>query len=266
MYQFDDVGSTLFSFPPNLQTRESDCFGYAFDRQIGKLHQLAKQITVWSALDQVDPKYYDFLAMTIQAPYYKSEYSNDQKLGLIKSALLTRRYAGTIKAIEELLSHTLTDSIFVPWYEYGGKPFCFKVMADGDDDIDNKNTREFVRMISTVKSARSHLDSIEIKSIVDNSGLNNMRVVKALFFARMPFYPLILYDGTARYDGAERYDAKRRYKLGVGLKLHSGIAASKETVGNLVVETRRNVKYYNGEIRYDGTTKYDAMDRRDEIE
>lgn len=265
MYLFDDVGSTFLSLPPNLQTTDSDCLGYALDRQIKRMHKLAKQITVWSDLDNVDPKYYDSLAMTIQAPYYKSEYINKQKLGLIKSALLTRRNAGTIKAIEELLSHTLSAASFIPWYEYGGEPYFFRVTADSDE-IDDGSMGEFIRKISAVKSARSIFDGIVIRSNIDNSMLNGIRLERVCSWVKMPFYPFRAYDGAVRYDGSSRYDAKRNYKLGVTLKLRYEIEAPKETIGHLEVETRRNIQYYNGKKKYDGTTKYNAMIRRDEIE
>ncbi len=265
MYQLDDVGSTFLSLPPNLQTTENDCFGYVLDRQMERMHKLARSITVWSDLDNVDPKYYDSLAMTIRAPYYKSEYSNKQKLGLIKSALLTRRNAGTMKAIEELLSHTLTGASFIPWYEYGGKPYCFKVIADADEANEN-NMEEFIRMISAVKSARSCMDSIGMKAEIDNSILYDMWVGRICFYIKMPFYPYIPYDGTIRYDGSARYDAKREYKAGMKLGLHCEIITPEEKLEGMKVESRRNVQYYNGKLRYNGTTKYNAMIRRDEIE
>lgn len=266
MYQFDNVGSTFLSLPPNLQTTENECFGYALDRQMKRMHKLARSITVWSDLDNVDPKYYDSLAMTIRAPYYKSEYSNRQKLGLIKSALLTRRNAGTMKAIEELLSHTLTGASFMPWYEYGGRPYCFKVIANADEANEN-NMEEFIRMISAVKSARSCMESIGMQADIDNSGLNDICVDRICFFyIKMPFYPYISYDGTMRYDGSARYDAKREYKACLRLGLHCEIAIPEEKLEGMKVESRRNVQYYNGKLRYNGTTKYNAMIRRDKIE
>lgn len=259
MYRLDDAGSTFLSLPPNLQTTENECFGYALDRQIARMYKLAKQITVWSDLDHVDPKYYDYLAMTIRAPYYKSEYDNNQKLGLIKSALLTRRNAGTIKAIEELMSHTLTGASFIPWYEYGGKPYSFKVVADADE-VNDDNMGEFVRMISAIKSARSIMEGIGMKSDIDNSMLYDMRLNRVCFFMRTPFY------STWERDGAVCHGTKRKYRLGVGLDLHLEIKCSKEEISDMAVESRRNVQYYNGKKLYNGTTKYNAMIRRDEIE
>lgn len=180
MYQFDDVGSTFLSLPPNLQTTENDCFSYALDRQMAKMHKLAKQITVWSNLDNVDPKYYDYLAVTIRAPYYKSEYSNELKLRLIKSALLTRRYAGTMKAIEELLSHTFPDAIFVPWYKYDGKPYHFKIAIEKEPTEDGKEL--FEAMLQRAKAARSIIDSVEIVRVVKSTlyiglGMQPQRII-----------------------------------------------------------------------------------------
>lgn len=165
MYKFDDEGSTFLSLPPNLQTIENDCFAYALDRQMAKIHKLAKQITVWSNLDNVDPKYYDFLAMTIRAPYYKSEYSNILKLRLIKSALLTRMYAGTIGAIEELLSHTFPNATFVPWYEYDGKPYHFKITIR--DGLTEGAQKLFEEMLQRTKAARSIIEAINVIHRID---------------------------------------------------------------------------------------------------
>lgn len=164
MYQFDDVGSTFLSLPPNLQTIENDCFGYALDRQMEKMHKLAKQITVWGDLDHVAPKYYDFLAMTIRAPYYKSEYSNGMKLKLIKSALVTRRYAGTMRAVNELLSHTFPGATFIPWHEYGGEPYHFKINIKEESTDEGKEL--FEAMLQRAKAARSIIDSVELSKVI----------------------------------------------------------------------------------------------------
>ncbi len=160
MYQFDDIGSTFLSLPPNLQGTESECFGYALDRQLKKFHELANRVTVWSDLDNVNPKYYDNLAMTIRAPYYKSEYTDEQKLALIKSALRTRRFAGTKKAIEELLQHTFEDSEFISWQDYGGEPYHFKIVLS--DEPTEEGKKLFNTMLKRVKAARSIIDEVEI--------------------------------------------------------------------------------------------------------
>lgn len=160
MYNFDDVGSMYVSLPPNLQNTENECFSYAFDRQIKRLHGLANKLTIWSDLDNVDPRYYDHMAIAIRAPYYKSEYTNKQKLKLIKASLEARRYAGTIKTMDELLNHSILHARFVPWYEYGGKPYHFKIETSYDPGKESRVL--FKNMLQRVKAARSIIDGVEI--------------------------------------------------------------------------------------------------------
>lgn len=160
MFKFDEVGSTYMSLPPNLQTIENDCFGYALDKQIKKLHGLAKNLTIWSDIENADKKYYDYMALCIKAPYYRSEYTEKTKQDLLKTAISMHRYAGTRRAIDELLKLIFEKACFIPWYEYDGKPYHFN--AKVFDILTEDTATVFVNVIKEVKAARSLLDNISI--------------------------------------------------------------------------------------------------------
>lgn len=160
MYNIDDIGSTYASLPPSLQTGENECFAYALDRQIVKLNKLIQKLDVWGNLDQVDPKYYDALAVCVQVPYYRSDYSDDMKLLLIKSAPMFYRYAGTQKAVEKMLEILFEQAQFIPWHEYGGKPYHFKFRIC--DSLTEEVITIFKKVLRRVKALRSVIDEIEI--------------------------------------------------------------------------------------------------------
>lgn len=160
MFQFDDIGSTYSSLPPNLQDIANECFGYALDRQMKKFHRLANQLTVWSDLDHVDSKYYDYIALCIKAPYYKSGYPDDMKLQLIKTAIEMHRYAGTQRAVDKLLELIFEKAYFQPWYEYGGEPYHFRPKVY--DVLTQDAIEEFVDIVKKVKAARSIMDGLAI--------------------------------------------------------------------------------------------------------
>ena len=160
MYKIDDIGGMYKSLPPNLQDVESECFAYAMDRQMQRFVFLAKSLTMWSNLDHVDPKYYDHMAMCIRAPYYRSEYDDEKKLGLIKTAIESRRYAGSERAINQLIHTIFEDAIFIPWYKYGGKPYQFRVKVY--DILTEDATTMLTEIMQKVKAARSSLGEIEI--------------------------------------------------------------------------------------------------------
>lgn len=170
MYKIDDIGSMYRSLPPNMQDIDSQCFAYAVDRQMKQFVALAKALTIWSDLDHVDPKYYDHMAMCIRASYYKSEYDNEKKLGLIKTAIEAHRYAGSERAINQLIHTIFEDATFIPWHEYGGKPYHFRVKVY--DILTGDAAALFAEVIQKVKAARSILDGIEISRRI--CGLVNM--------------------------------------------------------------------------------------------
>ncbi|HBA70238.1 MAG TPA: hypothetical protein DCZ40_12910, partial [Lachnospiraceae bacterium] len=117
-----EQGVTYLSFPPNFQTAENKAMGYVVDRQMKKLLAMVRKISVWSDLDKVEPRYFDFLAASLRAPYYSSEYDDDIRLGILKRTLQTYMFSGTVLAEEELLKNIFADAEFIPWYQYGGKP------------------------------------------------------------------------------------------------------------------------------------------------
>ena len=124
---------------------------------------MLQSLIVWSDLERVRPQHYDYVAACIRALYYRSDLTDDQKLTAIKSAMLTYRYAGSMRAIEELLNNVFSEAEFIPWYEYGGKPYHFKVKTN--ETLTEDNTAYFLNMVRKVKSARDQVEIIEITRI-----------------------------------------------------------------------------------------------------
>lgn len=156
MYKIGDEGGLYRSLPPNmiLDKKKLRAFCLAFDRKMGKLSEMMNKLIVWGDVDNVDPKYYDALASCLDAPYYRADYDNAKKLDIIKSAVMKRRYAGTKKAMKQLVKTIYDNGKFEPWYEYGGKPYHFKITAN--------SLATYVQMsIKDTKAARSVLDYVE---------------------------------------------------------------------------------------------------------
>lgn len=161
LFNLGDIGGSFASLPPNLQTVENKAFYYAFDKQMAKILKLSKKPTVWTNIRMEIAKYFDYMALCIPAPYYLSEYTDEQKLNLLKSAMATNTYSGTMQAVEEILQSVYDIGSFVPWYEYGGEPYHFKIQVDVS--LDHANLHTFTSMLKKVKAARSLIDAIEIK-------------------------------------------------------------------------------------------------------
>lgn len=265
MYKYDDVGSTFLSLPPNLQTTENECFGYALDRQMQKMNKLAHQLSVWGDLDNTDPKYYDYMAMTIGAPYYKSEYTDAQKLGIIKSAPMKRRYAGTIKAIEELLKNTISSASFEPWYEYGGEPYHFKVSTGEIPEKDIKAV--FSAMLKRIKAARTIFDFIEIFcDPVEMTEKETVTVDRMKLRIDMPTYgaDTVHLNGDYGLDGWFTLDGTTGAEF-TAKDRHRADMKEKETVEVEPVEVYKDYWCLDGSEELDGSRTLDADAWKEEL-
>lgn len=167
MKKLGETRASYLTLPPNLQNHSTEAMAYAIDRQFAKLLPLAKAITVWSDLDNVDPKYYDYLALCIHVQAYKTDYTNAQKLNLLKNGLNEYFLGGTRKALDDLLIALLDTGEFQPWYQYGGNPYHFKIITDDTQTADLE--AKFLKMLKDVKSARSILDAVELARVSDNT-------------------------------------------------------------------------------------------------
>lgn len=153
-----DLEATYLSLPPNLQTEEKYALSAAVDRQMKKMLGICNMMQVWTDLDRVDPKYYGTIAACIKAPYYDSSFDEKTKLAIIKGTLGMYRLAGSKAAIMQLILNIFGIGTFESWYEYGGKPYHFRITTDAEltPDILSK----FADILKKVKRARSVLDAV----------------------------------------------------------------------------------------------------------
>lgn len=151
--------------------------------------------------------------------------------------------------------------------EYGfvpPHPNTFKVYFLGEDSLDSRQVFKILNQLKQSHTTYIINDRVMLKVYKEN--LEKVVLRGICFRVSMPFFPFRSYSGTTRYDGSTRYDAKRRYRLGVGMRLHLEAREPEERIDNVAVETCRNVQYYNGKRRYDGSTRYNALLRKEVVE
>nr|WP_279311397.1 phage tail protein [Roseburia faecis] len=154
------------SLPPNLQNKDTRSLSVAFAKQMKKYLAYADRLNVWGNIDHLEPEHYDVFAACIAAPYYRSDFPDDKKLKLIKQNYSVRRSAGTQTAIDALLENVFDDARYIPWYEYGGKPYHFKVLLF--DVLKENNIELMSNAMKKVKAARSIMDAVDIGRIATN--------------------------------------------------------------------------------------------------
>lgn len=212
-----DTGVTYLTLPPNLQTDGDNALGYAVDRQLKKLMDAAGNIAVWTDTRNTDAGYYDYMAASVRAPYYTSRYDEIIRLGILESTFQVYMFAGTRKGVEELVSRVFSgEAVFVPWYEYNGEPYHFRISVHSSPVKDTHN--KFKEILRRVKSARSVLDVVEyIISFIIHMP-EEMDVTKIHLHTQLNFWGCDILNGTRLLDGSVLVDAKKRYNLVLGIK------------------------------------------------
>ena len=88
--------------------------------------------------------------------------SENEKRNLIKSSIKMHRYKGTKYAIEEIFKTLNIVGNVEEWFNYGGKPYYFKVILQIFNRSINEETEEKLRaLINEYKNERSWLEQIE---------------------------------------------------------------------------------------------------------
>lgn len=88
--------------------------------------------------------------------------SESEKRNLIKSAIKMHRYKGTKYAIEEIFYTLNIVGNVKEWFNYGGKPYYFKVILQIFNRSINEETETKLRaLIDEYKNERSWLEQIE---------------------------------------------------------------------------------------------------------
>ncbi len=148
---------------------------------------------------------------------------------------------------------------FFPQY-----PNVFKVFFLGEKTLNTKFASELLNQMKQSHTVFIINDRVVLGMLKDD--LEKLVLKNIRLKISVPFYPVITYDETIYYDGSSRYDAMRKYKLGMRMRLYLEMGCPDENIINMSIETRRNVQYYNAEKRYDGSSRYDAMLRKDVIQ
>ncbi|EKM9865278.1 phage tail protein I [Campylobacter coli] len=112
---------------------------------------------------------------------------------LISKALLLDRYNGTTWAIKEALSAVFPTAVVKEWFNYGGKPYFFKVKVSTTNvSFDERTLNTLERLIKEFKNVRSVLEAIEIEIESKNDSFNASAELSGEAIEILPFQTTFL--------------------------------------------------------------------------
>ncbi len=159
-------GELVDMLPSQMSTQiQQQCISYALKRGIQLIIERANMTRTQAVIDSLPEQILDVLAVELRTPYYREDMDVETKRSIIKRTMLWHLNAGTPSAVQELISIVFGSGEVEEWFEYGDKPYFFKIKTDAIFTLQMNDF--FTTMLSRVKNTRSHLRMIEIKRNVN---------------------------------------------------------------------------------------------------
>lgn len=153
----------LLDFLPSSLKNNTDmiCLSYALKKAVERLLVFERSAMVYNFIDELPEQVLDALACDLHVDWYNYSYSIDIKRAVIKNSIKIYQKMGTKYAVETALRDIYKGAEATEWFEYGGKPYHFKIDVDISREGMTENTgSEIAEKVNFYKNLRSHCDGI----------------------------------------------------------------------------------------------------------
>ncbi|WP_265822494.1 phage tail protein I [Geovibrio ferrireducens] len=144
----------------------------ALDSQISAFVQEINRLMIYPSIDTQPHDVLNILAWQFNLTSFDGWNTSmpiEQKREFIKNALELHRYKGTRWAVEKALEIIGHNTELYEWFEYSGEPYHFRVIVDSESAVlTAEELQKLTSYISAFKNIRSHMDTIEVNSVVSS--------------------------------------------------------------------------------------------------
>jgi len=146
--------------PGNITKKpEVKALSYALQQACRLLYRYSQRLYIYTDLDRQPEEITDLLASELRTQYYRGAPDLATKQRLVKNTLMWHMSAGTPGAMLQLMQAVFGGGEVEEWFEYGGKPYCFRVLA-GVDSGAEADIGEFIRLANSCKRLSAHMDAL----------------------------------------------------------------------------------------------------------
>ena len=145
---------------PDWGQPEFKAFSYALHMAIFRIFGHTDHFFVWAYVDGLREDALDEMAVELRAPYYLETMPLDTKREIVKKALIWHEKAGTLAALNDMISTVYGYGEVVEWPDFSGDPYTFKFISE-EPNQDPDFYQRFYELVRKVKNVRSHLAGVD---------------------------------------------------------------------------------------------------------
>lgn len=149
------------TFPPALKKDEKMV---ALGRLIAdELHQTVEQTKkniIYANINELSETWLDVLAYDLHIDWYDYDYPIEAKRAIIRDSVRVHQKLGTKAAVEMALGGIHPKSEIEEWFDYGGKPYRFRIVLDTTESRVAADYDEIIKTVDIYKRLTAHLDGL----------------------------------------------------------------------------------------------------------
>lgn len=151
----------LSTFPPALKKDEKFlALGKLIAEELHTTAQEAEKNIIYANIDSLSEHWLDILAYDLHVDWYNYDYPIDAKRAIIKDSVRVHQKLGTKAAVERALGGIHPLSEIEEWFDYGGKPYRFRIVLDTTKSRVQADYDEIIKTVDIYKRLTAHLDGL----------------------------------------------------------------------------------------------------------
>ncbi len=154
----------ITKFPPALKKDESMlALGQLIAEELHITANETKKNIIYANIEELPETRLDILAHDLHVDWYDYDYPVEIKRAIIKDSIKVHQKLGTKYAVETALRNVYKGAGVSEWFEYGGRPYYFKINVDTCGSSLTENAyADIMEKVQFYKSLRSHCDGLYI--------------------------------------------------------------------------------------------------------
>lgn len=220
--------SLLDILPSNLlEDAQIYAAAKSLDDELQRVTMACREVLHLPRIDELPEAVMDLLAWQWHVDFYEPVGMDvETKRRLVKKSIAWHRIKGTPAAIEAVASAAFDKTTVREWYEYGGKPYYFKIVTE-DVTTDKDTLDRLRRAVDSVKNVRSWLEEIEFLLHLQDKETAAERPELSILANKIERYLWRgrYFDGTWTFTLAPAFDGTRVHN---GLWKYDGVDAGAE--------------------------------------
>lgn len=127
----------------------------------GRVREI-EELCIYSRIDELPEELLDILAKDFKVDWWDGDYTLEEKRQTLKDSWRVHRTLGTKAAVLKAISAIYPDTKVLEWWEYGGRPFHFRLLIDSTfENVDPEKHQRVMEKVDYYKPLRSVLDETE---------------------------------------------------------------------------------------------------------